>query len=326
MSEELASPGSARNQAATRAVFLLVTLSAAAALIWLSIASTGNPGHKASQTSSAAGILEIGMLVFREGLECILVLAAITASMTGSEEKFQRPVAVGVGIAFVATLFTWLIALRAVDDIGENISALDVQAATGLLAILTLLLVLNWFFHRVYWTEWISVHNNRKRELLKNGGQKRGTLRIMWGMGLLGFTSFYREGFEVVLFLQSYRLKLGGAVVSHGVLIGVLLSGIVAILTFVTHRRLPYKKMLVSTGVMLAFVLLVMVGEQVQEMQLAGWSPTTQIRWLKGVIPSWMGLWFSIFPTIETLGAQALASLLIFGSYIAARSLKRSTR
>ena len=32
---------------------------------------------------------------------------------------------------------------------------------------------------------------------------------LVWGMGLLGFTSFYREGFEVVLFLQSYRLKSG---------------------------------------------------------------------------------------------------------------------
>jgi high-affinity iron transporter len=35
--------------------------------------------------------------------------------------------------------------------------------------------------------------------------------------------------------------------------------------------------MLVFTGVLLAFVLLVMVGEQTQEMQLAGWLPTTEI-------------------------------------------------
>ena len=80
------------------------------------------------------------------------------------------------------------------------------------------------------------------------------------------------------------------------------------------------------TGVMLAFVLLVMVGEQVQEMQLARWSPTTEIPWLKGVIPSWMGLWLSIFPTIETLGAQALAGLLVFGSYVTSRALRGRAR
>jgi high-affinity iron transporter len=78
-------------------------------------------------------------------------------------------------------------------------------------------------------------------------------------MRLLGFTSFYREGFEVVLFLQSYRLRLGSAVVLYGVLLGILSSGIVAILSFVAHRRLPYRKMVVLTGVMLAFVLLVML-------------------------------------------------------------------
>lgn len=48
--------------------------------------------------------------------------------------------------------------------------------------------------------------------------------------------------------------------------------------------------MLVVTGVMLGVVLLVMVGEQAQEMQLARWIPTTEIPWLSGLMPGWMGL------------------------------------
>ena len=90
-------------------------------------------------------------------------------------------------------------------------------------------------------------------------------------------------------------------------------------LTFVVHRRLPYRKMLILTGVMLGFVLLVMVGEQAQEMQLAGWIRTTQIVWLANKIPDWAGLWFSIFPTMETLVAQFLAALVVVGSYFLAR-------
>lgn len=82
---------------------------------------------------------------------------------------------------------------------------------------------------------------------------------------------------------------------------------------------MPYRRMLVSTGVMLAFVLLVMVGEEAQEMQLAHWLPTTEIPRLAQVIPSWMGLWFSVFPTVEALSAQALAGVLVFGSYLAAQ-------
>jgi high-affinity iron transporter len=80
--------------------------------------------------------------------------------------------------------------------------------------------------------------------------------------------------------------------------------------------------MLVSTGVMLGFVLLVMVGEQAQEMQLANWIPTTKIGWLENLVPDWMGLWFSIFPTVETLVAQLLAAILVIGSYYLARTQK----
>jgi high-affinity iron transporter len=163
-----------------------------------------------SGKSLASAVLDIGVLVFREGLECILVLAAITASLKETERKYQRPISVGVGIAFVATLLTWCVAVRVLDDIGNNLSALAVQAATGLLAVLVLLVVMNWFFHRLYWTGWISLHNHRKRELLREERKADGALRLTFGMALLGFTSFYREGFEVVLFLQGYRLTVCG--------------------------------------------------------------------------------------------------------------------
>jgi high-affinity iron transporter len=66
-------------------------------------------------------------------------------------------------------------------------------------------------------------------------------------------------------------------------------------------------------------VLLVMVGEEAQEMQLARWLPTTEIPSLVHLIPSWMGLWFSVFPTVETLSAQTLAGILVFGSYVTAQ-------
>ncbi|MEO8353268.1 MAG: iron permease, partial [Chthoniobacteraceae bacterium] len=177
-----------------------------------------------------------------------------------------------------------------------------------------------WFFHKVYWGGWICLHNRRKKELLAGAqGRRISQTRLLLGLALLGFTSFYREGFEVVLFLQSYRLKLGEGPVLLGTSIGLFFTGIAAALTFVAHRRLPYRRMLVLTGIMLGAVLLVMVGEQAQEMQLAHWIPTTAIPSLSGLMPDWMGLWFGILPTVETLEAQALAALLVIGSYFAAR-------
>jgi high-affinity iron transporter len=240
--------------------------------------------------------------------------------MTKSNESYQKPIAMGVAIAFLATLVTWFVAVGIVDDLTKSINALYVQAGTGLLAVLVLLVVMNWFFHRVYWTGWISLHNKRKRELLDSSREETKSLRrVALGMALLGFTSFYREGVEVVLFLQSYRLKLGGKPVVYGVLIGLGLTSMVALLTFLAHRKLPYRRMLVLTGVLLGVVLLVMVGEQAQEMQLAHWLPTTMIPVLVDRIPAWMGLWFSVFPTVQTLAAQAVAAVVVLGSFVAAR-------
>ncbi len=81
----------------------------------------------------------------------------------------------------------------------------------------------------------------------------------------------------------------------------------------------------ILTGGLLGAVLLVMVGEQAQEMQLAHWTPTTTIPLLAGRVPPWAGLWFAVFPTVETLAAQAIAGALVLGSYTVVQTqLRRS--
>jgi high-affinity iron transporter len=301
----------------SRILTSLLTLGVAlvAAVLVLQVLRTGGLPSPLEHGDFGARVLDIAVLVFREGLESILVLAAVTANMGGTKRTFQRPVAAGAAAALGATLVTWFVAVRIIESLADNVSALHLQAATGLLAIVVLLVVMNWFFHKVYWTGWISMHSRRKQELVKGASASR-----LWlGLALLGFTSVYREGFEVVLFLQSYRLRLGAGPVMTGVGLGFALTVIVGALTFVAHRRLPYRRMLVLTGVMLGLVMLVMVGEQAQEMQLAHWLPTTPIAGLARLIPDWMGLWFAVFPTAETLAAQAVAAALVVGSYYLAR-------
>jgi high-affinity iron transporter len=67
--------------------------------------------------------------------------------------------------------------------------------------------------------------------------------------------------------------------------------------------------------VLLGVVLIVMVGESVQELQLAGWLP---VHTVPLAIPGWMGLWLALFPTVESLAAQGLAAMLVIGSYLVA--------
>jgi high-affinity iron transporter len=237
------------------------------------------------------------------------------ASLKGSTDEYRKPIVAGAGVALVASLVTWFVAVGILSSI--NAPALDIQAATGLLAIIVLLVIMNWFFHTVYWTGWISLHNKKRRQLVSD--HQSGTNKALWGLALLGFSAMYREGFEVVLFLQTLRVQAGSSVVGQGVLIGLFFTGIVAVLTFVAHQHLPYKKMLILTGVLLAGVLIVMVGESVQEMQQAHWLATTA---LPLPIPDWMGLWLAVFPNIQGLVAQGLAALFVFGSYFLAQYLK----
>ena len=309
-----------------RAAFNVGLLGAAifaiALIIWQGFTARGTPDPTQPGTSSTVAFMDIGVLVFREGLECILVLAAITASLTGSDQAHRRPVAIGAGMAFVATLVTWFIAIGIVGQITESVPALDLQAATGLVAVIALLVIMNWFFHKIYWGGWIRAHNRRRKALFANWSGQICGQSLVWGLILLGFTSLYREGFEVVLFLQSYDLRLGGGVVLKGALLGLLLSGLVAVLTFVLQQHLPHRKMLITTGILLGVVLQVMVGEQAQEMQLAHWISTTDITWLARVVPSWMGMWFAVFPTYETMTAQLVAAILVVGSYYAAGNIR----
>jgi high-affinity iron transporter len=272
------------------------------------------PGHRLSHTTV---VLDSAILVFREGLETILVLAAVTASFLGANRLYRRPVAAGSATAVLASVITWFAVIWFIGQFHG--SELDIQAATGIPALIVLLIVMNWFFHKLYWTGWISSHHKRRRGLLSSDPDTNKR-RMLLGLALLGFTSVYREGFEIVIFLQNLRELYGSSVVLEGVVIGLMFTAAIGVLTFGLHQRLPYKRLLIITGVMLLFVLLVSVGEEVNEMQLAGWIGTTEIQGLS--IPGWMGTWFSLFNNWETFVGQFLALGLVIGSYLAAQYLR----
>jgi len=297
------------------AVVLAVAVTAVV-LGWHSSGGTPDPSVPGNHMSRTTAVINSAILVFREGLETILVLAAVTASFLGANKVYRRPVAAGAGVGLAATVATWFLSVWFIGQLGGR--GLNLQAATGLPAILVLLLVMNWFFHRVYWTGWIQHHHRRRRGLLATE-TATATRRTLLGFALLGFTSIYREGFEIVVFLQNLRVTFGSSVVLEGVTLGCLFTATAGVLTFALHERLPYKRLLIITGAMLVVVLFVMVGEEVNEMQLAGWIATTNI----GVrIPGWAGQWFSLFPNVQTIAAQVLAVTIVLGSYLGAQYLR----
>ena len=111
-------------------------------IVWKGIIFSGVPDPTGKKLDEAAAILSCGVLVFREGLEAILVLAAITASLTRKQERgYSNGVAAGAGLGMIATVTTWFVVIAILSKI--NLPELDLQAATELLAIIVLLVVMN---------------------------------------------------------------------------------------------------------------------------------------------------------------------------------------
>ena len=90
------------------------------------------------------------------------------------------------------------------------------------------------------------------------------------------------------------------------------------------ERKLPHKKMLIATGLMITWVLIVLVGQTVQVMEKVGWLPVTPIEGLH--LPYWSGVWFGLYPTWEGILAQTAAATFVIGSYLAAEHLRRRKR
>src|SRR4051794_3518254 len=298
-----------------RAAWWTLALGIVSLLVYLmATASTGpaDPTEVGGHQVHATVVANSAIIVFREGLEAVLIFAAVTASFLGANRARRRPVVAGAGVAFLAAVGTWFIA-QALLEVASPLGA-RLEAITGFLAIVVLLIVMNWFVHRVYWSEWIGRHHRRRRQLLAATG-----VGATFGLVMLGFTSVYREGFEVVLFLQALKVKSGSTVVLEGVALGLVGTAIVGMITFWLHHKLPYRRMLVLTGVLIGAVLVVMIGGTALAFQDLGWIPSHEVPF---TVPEWLGSWFEIYPTWETIGAQVLAATFVIGSYVLARHLK----
>jgi high-affinity iron transporter len=311
---DAASSSDHRSKHSTRLAWWLAGLAAVAGLVYLmATASTGpvDPTEVKAQ-SHATVVFNSSMIVFREGLEAVLIFAAVTASFLGANKGRRRPVVMGAAIAFGAAVVTWFLVqalLSAASSLGPRL-----EAITGFIAVVVLLIVLNWFVHKVYWSGWIGRHHRQRRKLLAQTG-----FAATIGLVALGFTSVYREGFEVVLFLQTLQLQAGTATVLEGVALGLAGTAVVGVLTFWLHHKLPYKKMLVLTGVLVGVVLVVMIGGTALSFQDLGWLPRHETPF---TLPVWMGSWFEMYSTWETLAVQFLAALFVIGSYWLAKEVK----
>ncbi len=270
----------------------------------------GGPAAPAVVVTNAA------IIVFREGLEAVVIIAALMAGMADSYSKYRRPLALGAALAFLATALTFWLAQKLLANFAQYGERLE--AVVSLVAIAILLMITNWFFHKSYWTDWLASFHKMKYRLIK------GETGQMLGLVVLGFSSIYREGFETVLFLQALVLDAGNLVVIEGVALGLLAVFFVGFLIFRMQAHIPYMRLFVFTAFLIGIVLLILVGKTVHVMQAVGWMPISPIAGLQ--LPFWAGQWFGIFPTWESVIWQLLAFIFVVGSYYLAEYMRKRVR
>mgnify|MGYP002780579132 FL=1 len=275
--------------------------------------------EKALSGSKAPGAIttNAAIIVFREGLEAVVILASLLASFkTAATLRYRRPMWIGAALALLASAVTWFVmqgALLAFARYGER-----VEAVVSIIAIAVLILITNWFFHDTYWTDWMASFHKKKGQLVKTG------VGASIGLVTLGFTSIYREGFETVLFLQALVLESNNLTVLLGTAIGLGATALIGYVIFQVQTKLPYKKMFIVTAAMIGAVLLIMVGNTANVLQVVGWLPTHPLRFIE--LPYWTGLWFGLYATWEGLALQAVAAVFVLGSYFLAEYLKERSR
>ena len=247
-------------------------------------------------------------ILFREGLESVLLIAILLGSLaSGRATGYRRPLGLGVLAAIGATVLTWLLATLVLDIAPVQRELLE--GATAILAVIVLFLVSFWLVSQL--------EQKRRLEFTR----ARVAAAIAAGSSLafagLGFTAVYREGFETVLFYQALAIFAEGLGlwVVLGAATAAVALGIVAYAVIVLGKKLPFKQLLVAGASMLLLLSVAFAGNAVRSLQEAAWISVTPIDdgWAR--LPIFLAELTGIHPTREGILVQAvLLSIYVAGA------------
>jgi len=233
------------------------------------------------------------LILVREGFEAMLVVTALTAYLrrSGAVDKI-RHIWTGVVLALVASAATaW--ALQSIFKIsGQGQEALE--GITMLIAAGVLFYVSYWLFAKREAERWQAYVRKQIDKALDGNS--------LFALSFAAFLAVYREGAETVLFYQA--LIAGSEGQNSAIFGGFIAATIVLVGLYWAMRtasiKLPLGVFFSATALLLYYLAVLFAGKGMLELQEAGWVDITPISWMPNL--PWAGL----FPTIESVAAQAL--------------------
>ena len=257
-------------------------------------------------------------IIFREGLEAVLILGAIITYLEASRNhKFKKYVHYGIGLAIGATAVTWVIASYIIEISGANRELIEAIAALSATAVL--FYVSFWILNKIEHKRWMEFVKAKVFQASAAGGT---SVFIM-----LSFFTVYREGFETVLFYQAMFsfAKYMELYVGLGFIIG--LASLFGIYFGFRKlgKRLPLRALFGLTMGIGAYLSIAFLGNAIREFQVLDFIPYTSML---GTVPRLdinVATMTGIYPTLETTVGQIvlLAVYLVASLYVLVLRPKR---
>ena len=266
-----------------------------------------------SKSATVATFISCFVLVLREGLEAILVIAAIIAYLVKTgKKKYIISVYVGALGGIVVSILLALL-FSAIAGAQSGIAQEVFEGVGMFVAVVVLFYVSNWMLSKSETEAW-ERYIHKKVEASVSTGNK-------WVLIFAAFIAVAREGAELILFFRG--VPVHGASGRNAMILAIVLSAVVLIAVFLIFRfltvRLPLKPFFLVTGVLMYAMCFSFTGKGVSELQAAGVVNKTIIPWM-GFEMDFLG----IYATYESLIPQIIVlAVIITMSVVYAKKNKK---
>lgn len=274
---------------------------------------SGSETANTAQSAVVATFISCFVLVLREGLEAILVIAAIIAYLVKTgKKKYIMSVYVGaLGGILVSILLAFL--FGAVAGAQSGIAQEVFEGIGMFVAVIVLFYVSNWMLSKSETEAW-ERYIHKKVEASVSTGNK-------WVLIFAAFIAVAREGAELILFFQG--VPIHGTSGRNAMILAIVLSAIVLIAVFLVFSfltvRLPLKPFFLVTSILMYAMCFSFTGKGVSELQAAGVVNKTVIPWM-GFEMDFLG----IYATYESLIPQIIVlAVIIIMSVVYAKKNKQ---
>ena len=244
---------------------------------------------------------QAAVILLREGLEAMLVIAALAAYLkkAGAADRLTALYA-GALAAIVASLIAaWTFQTLNEGQHNDLIEAFVILAAAALM-----LYVSGWLLVRQDPRAWQAYLKERAEGALAKG--------TGWAIALLAFLAVFREGAETVLFVYALATSSGGWSASLLAGLAAAAAGLV-VLFFVINAvasRLPLRAVFLVTSALLFLMAIKMIGDAILEFQeqlIVPANPVASLGWM---------LEYGLNPTREALMAQGAVIALALVTFL----------